>query len=263
MLTAVEAELRQARAAQATELAAAATAPAHRAAQLHRLRAIGPGTAALLAKELFSRELRNRREVGALTGLVGVPYASGATAQEQGISRAGLSRVRGVAVELAWLWRRYQPDSELTQWFDRRWGADGKRARKIGIVALARRLMVALWRYVETGVVPAGATVRGRVPRVRRWADRELVIGARESGGVPVVPVLQKEPDPPGVVLAPRAHTGCGARPVAVVTDGSSCEARQAPHRERRASSSRDGRNVGTLVSWSGHTSASAARPAA
>jgi transposase len=160
LLTAVETELRRARAAQATELAAAATAPAQRAAQLQRLRAIGPGTAALLAKELFSRELRNRREVGALTGLVGVPYASGATVQEQGISRAGLARVRGVAVELAWLWRRYQPDSELTQWFDRRWGAEGKRARKIGIVALARRLMVALWRYLDTGVVPAGATVR-------------------------------------------------------------------------------------------------------
>jgi transposase len=160
MLTAVETELRTARAVQATELAAAAPGPAQRAAQLHQLRAIGPGTAALLAKELFSRDLRNRREVGALTGLVGVPYASGATAREQGVSRAGLSRVRGVAVELAWLWRRYQPDSELTRWFERRWGAEGKRARKIGIVALARRLMVALWRYLETGVVPAGATVR-------------------------------------------------------------------------------------------------------
>lgn len=160
MLTAVETELRTARAGQATELAAAAPGPAQRAAQLHRLRAIGPGTAALLAKELFSRDLRNRREVGALTGLVGVPYASGATAREQGVSRAGLSRVRGVAVELAWLWRRYQPDSELTRWFERRWGAEGKRARKIGIVAMARRLMVALWRYLETGVVPAGATVR-------------------------------------------------------------------------------------------------------
>jgi transposase len=160
VLTVVETELRTARATQVREVAAAATAPAGMAAQLHQLRAIGPGTAALLAKELFSRDLRHRREVGALTGLVGVPYASGAMAREQGISRAGLSRIRAVAIELAWLWRRYQPDSELTRWFEQRFGAGGKRSRKIGIVALARRLMVALWRYTQTGIVPAGATVR-------------------------------------------------------------------------------------------------------
>jgi len=160
MLTTVEGELRTARQAQRAELAAAATAPAQLAVQLRRLHAIGEGTAALLAKELFSRDLRNRREVGALTGLVGVPYDSGETSHEQGISRAGVSRVRGVAVELAWLWRRYQPRSELTRWFEHRFGAGGKRARKVGIVALARRLMVALWRYLQTGIVPAGATVR-------------------------------------------------------------------------------------------------------
>jgi len=160
MLTNVESELRAARQAQRDEVAAAATAPAQIAAQLRRLHAIGDGTAALLAKELFSRDLRNRREVGALTGLVGVPYNSGDTSREQGISRAGLARVRGIAVELAWLWRRYQPQSALTRWFEARFGAGGKRVRKIGIVALARRLMVALWRYTQTGIVPAGATVR-------------------------------------------------------------------------------------------------------
>jgi transposase len=160
MLCGIEAQLKAARAAQAAELAAAATPAARMAAQLHHLRAIGEGTAALLAKELFSRDLRNRREVGALTGLVGVPYNSGDTAREQGISRAGLARVRGIAVELAWLWRRYQPKSALTQWFEARFGAGGQRARKIGIVALARRLLVALWRYTQTGIVPAGATVR-------------------------------------------------------------------------------------------------------
>jgi transposase len=160
LLTAVEDALRAARATQRAELAAAATAPTQMAAQLRRLHALGAGTAALLAKELFSRNLRNRREVGALTGLVGVPYDSGATVRDQGISRAGLSRIRGVAVELAWLWRRYQPQSALTRWFEQRFGAGGKRARKIGIVALARRLMVALWRYTHTGIVPEGATVR-------------------------------------------------------------------------------------------------------
>jgi transposase len=160
MLLAVEEALRAARQAQRAELHAAASAAAQVAAQLHRLRAIGEGTAALLAKELFSRDLRNRREVGALTGLVGVPYASGETVRDQGISRAGLARVRGVAIEVAWLWRRYQPSSALTCWFEERFGAGGKRARKVGIVALARRLMVALWRYTKTGIVPAGATVR-------------------------------------------------------------------------------------------------------
>jgi transposase len=160
LLTVVDTELHTARAAQRAEIAAATTAPAQIAAQLQRLRAIGPGTAALLAKELFSRDLHNRREVGALTGLVGVPYASGETAREQGISRAGLARIRGLAVEVAWLWRRYQPASELTRWFERRFAGGGKRLRKVGIVALARRLMVALWRYLQTGLVPAGATVR-------------------------------------------------------------------------------------------------------
>jgi transposase len=160
VLAVIETELRAARLAQQAELAAAATPVAQCAAQLQRLRAIGPGTAALLAKELFSRTLRNRREVGALTGLVGVPYASGAQRREQGISRAGLARIRGVAVELAWLWRRYQPRSALTRWFEARWGGGGTRARKVGIVALARRLVIALWRYTETGVVPVGATLR-------------------------------------------------------------------------------------------------------
>jgi transposase len=160
LLTVVDTELHTARAAQRAEIAAATTAPAQLAAQLQRLRAIGPGTAAVLAKELFSRDLHNRREVGALTGLVGVPYASGERSHEQGISRAGLARIRGLAVEVAWLWRRYQPASELTRWFERRFGAGGKRLRKVGIVALARRLMVALWRYLQTGLVPAGATVR-------------------------------------------------------------------------------------------------------
>jgi transposase len=160
MLSAIETELRAARQAQREEFTAATTPAAQTARQLHRLRAIGQGTAALLAKELFSRDLRNRREVGALTGLVGVPYNSGETARDQGISRAGLSRIRGIAIELAWAWRRYQPHSELTRWFEQRFGAGGKRARKVGIVALARRLLVALWRYTTTGCVPAGATVR-------------------------------------------------------------------------------------------------------
>ena len=159
VLRTIETRLRAVRRAQATEVAAAATAPAQIAAQLERLRGIAVRSATVLAKELFSRDLHNRREVGALTGLVGTPYASGGTRREQGISHAGLARVRAIAVELAHTWRRYQPQSALTQWFEQRFGAGGRRSRKVGIVALARRLIIALWRYSRTGQVPAGAIV--------------------------------------------------------------------------------------------------------
>jgi transposase len=125
--------------------------------QLMKLRALGPNSAWLFVMEFFSwREFRNRREVGALAGLTPTPYQSGEESREQGISKAGNRWVRGMAIEIAWCWLRYQPKSELTQWFDRKFG-HSKRTRKIGIVALARRLMVALWRYLEMGEIPAGA----------------------------------------------------------------------------------------------------------
>jgi len=125
--------------------------------QLMKLRALGPNSAWLFVMEFFSwREFRNRREVGALAGLTPTPYQSGEESREQGISKAGNRWVRGMAIEIAWCWLRYQPESELTQWFDRKFG-HSKRTRKIGIVALARRLMIALWRYLEMGEIPAGA----------------------------------------------------------------------------------------------------------
>jgi transposase len=125
--------------------------------QLMKLRALGPNSAWLFVMEFFSwREFRNRREVGALAGLTPTPYQSGEESREQGISKAGNHWVRGMAIEIAWCWLRYQPVSELTQWFDRKFG-HSKRSRKIGIVALARRLMIALWRYLEMGEIPAGA----------------------------------------------------------------------------------------------------------
>jgi len=125
--------------------------------QLMKLRAIGPNSAWLFVMEFFGwREFRNRREVGALAGLTPTPYQSGEESREQGISKAGNRWVRGMAIEIAWCWLRYQPESELTLWFDRKFG-DSKRTRKIGIVALARRLMIALWRYLEMGEIPAGA----------------------------------------------------------------------------------------------------------
>ena len=128
---------------------------------LARLRGIGMGSGWVLAKELFGwRGFRNRREVAGCLGLVPSPYASGKSETEQGISKAGNRRVRTLLVELAWNWLRYQPDSELSQWFNRRFAGGGKRMRRIGIVALARRLAIALWRYLEDGVIPQGAQLK-------------------------------------------------------------------------------------------------------
>ena len=98
--------------------------------------------------------------MGALSGLVAVPYQSGASGHDQGISRAGLRSVRRVMVEVAWNWVRWQPASALTQWYRARFATGGPRLRRIGIVALARKLLIALWRYSEHGMVPAGAVLR-------------------------------------------------------------------------------------------------------
>jgi transposase len=131
------------------------------ARRLYRLRGIGENAAWLFSLEFFSwRQFRNRREVGGLSGLVGTPSDSGETKRELGISKAGNRWVRGLAVEIAWGWLRYQPESELSQWYQRRFGHGSSRMRKVGIVALARKLLVALWRYSEAGVVPAGAVLK-------------------------------------------------------------------------------------------------------
>jgi transposase len=126
--------------------------------QLMRLGAIGPTSAWLLVMEFFGwRGFRNRREVAALAGLVGSPYNSGESERDQGISKAGNRRVRAMMVEIAWLWLRFQPKSALSQWYHRRFAGGGLRMRRIGIVALARRLLIALWRYLADGVIPEDA----------------------------------------------------------------------------------------------------------
>ena len=106
------------------------------------------------------RHFRNGKEVGALAGLAPTPYQSGDSEHELGISRAGNRWVRGLAIEIAWGWLRHQPDSALTHWYNERFARGGPRARKVGIVALARKLLVALWRYVETGALPEGAVLK-------------------------------------------------------------------------------------------------------
>ena len=129
--------------------------------QLSQLRGIGLGSAWVLSKELFGwRRFDNRRQLAGSLGLAPTPYASGDNAREQGIGKAGNKRVRWLLVELSWRWLRLQPDSALTQWFNRRFALGGKRMRRIGIVALARRLAVALWRYAQHGEVPAGAVLK-------------------------------------------------------------------------------------------------------
>jgi transposase len=122
------------------------------------LKAVGARTAWILVMELFSwRAIKNGKELGALVGLTPVPYDSGKSQREQGISKAGNKHVRSLMVELAWLWLRWQPRSMLSQWYERRFGAGNKRARKVGIVALARKLLIALWRFVAQGELPEGA----------------------------------------------------------------------------------------------------------
>jgi len=126
--------------------------------QLLRLKAIGMNSAWVYVMEFFSwRNFHNRREVGSLAGLTPTPYRSGESAHEQGISKAGNRRIRAMAIEIAWVWLRYQPDSQLSIWYRERFAKGNSRVRRIGIVALARRLLIALWQYLETGVIPAGA----------------------------------------------------------------------------------------------------------
>jgi transposase len=135
--------------------------------QLNLLRGIGVNSAWLYVMELFGwRELRNRKQVGAIVGLAPTPNDSGQRERERGMSKAGNRHVRAMAIEIAWGWLRFQPESELSKWYQRKFGSGSKRIRKIGIVALARKLMIDLWRYLETGVIPAGAELKADV-RIR------------------------------------------------------------------------------------------------
>jgi transposase len=135
--------------------------------QLLTLHGIGSNSAWLYVMEFFSwRKFRNRREVGALAGLTPTPYQSGESSREQGIAKAGNRHIRGMAIEIAWGWLRFQPESALTRWYQERFGHGSSRLRRIGIVALARKLLIALWRYLETGVIPEGAVLKP-VLRVR------------------------------------------------------------------------------------------------
>jgi len=129
--------------------------------RLKQLRGVAAGSSWVFVMELFGwRQFRNRREVAGALGITPMPYQSGDSAREQGISHAGNRRARTMAIEIAWSWLRYQPESRLSQWYRERFGSGGPRMRRIGIVAMARKLMVDLWRYVEFGTLPEGALLK-------------------------------------------------------------------------------------------------------
>ena len=133
--------------------------------RLVRLKSIANETATTFTREVFYRHFDNQRQVGAFVGLDGSPWRSGQMDREQGISKAGNRRVRALALEAAWRWTRQQPDSALSQWFRSRVGAAKGAFKRKMIVALARKLMIALWRYIETGVVPTGAVLKPEAAR--------------------------------------------------------------------------------------------------
>jgi transposase len=143
----------------------AAPAPEHPHAPkiqaLARLKGIGAEFATVLVGEVFHRNFDNRRQVAAYVGLAPSPFCNGGMAREQGISKAGNPKARTTMVELAWMWLRHQPDSALSRWFQQRVGAVRGRLRRIAAAALARKLLVALWRYLATGLVPDGAVLKG------------------------------------------------------------------------------------------------------
>jgi transposase len=157
-LTGLEAQIAELDAQQ--QAAVTAAAPTTALHQLVQLKGVATTSASVLLDEgLVWRAFRNRRQIGGLLGFAPTPYDSGESAHEQGISRAGNARLQAISIQLAWNWVRWQPQSALTQWYQAHFGK-GKRARRIGIVAVARKLMIALWRYVTAGVVPAGAILK-------------------------------------------------------------------------------------------------------
>jgi transposase len=158
----VEVQIREIQARQKEQLSAQVQAAAQeKVRRLQRLVGVGLGSSWIFVMELFGwRVFRNRRELAAAVGLAPTPYNSGEDIREQGISRAGNSRIRKLLIEIAWAWLRFQPQTKLSQWYQLRFAKAGKRMRRIGIVAVARRLVIDLWRYVETEAIPAGARLR-------------------------------------------------------------------------------------------------------
>jgi transposase len=128
---------------------------------LIRLKSVGPEIGTTLVGEVFYRQFNNRQQLGSYVGLTPSHLQSGSSSRDQGISKAGNPKARTIMIELAWLWLRHQPNSPLSMWFRERVGTGKGRIRRIAIVAVARKLLISLWRYLETGVVPTGAVLKG------------------------------------------------------------------------------------------------------
>jgi transposase len=160
-LTMIEDHIKLLKKEREQKVAGKETVSVRQVTQLRELCGIGVNSSWVFVMEFFGwRKFRNRREVAALAGLTPTPYDSGGSQREQGISKAGNKRIRTMAVEIAWCWLRFQPQSKLSQWFNERFAGGGSRMRRIGIVALARKLLIALWRYLEHGVIPEGAIIK-------------------------------------------------------------------------------------------------------
>ena len=157
----VEQQLKQLRQEQAARLKQQRTPALEKIRLLQQLCGLAMTSSWIFVMELFGwRQFSNRRQLAGALGLAPMPYQIGDSSREQGISRGGNGRVRAMAIEIAWSWLRYQPRSALSQWYQQRFGSGGKRLRRIGIVAMARRLMIDLWRYIEHGIVPPGAVLK-------------------------------------------------------------------------------------------------------
>ena len=144
-----------------------------KARKLMGLRAIGPHSAWVFVLELFGwRRVNNRRQLASLVGLTPTPYDSGEDEREQGISKAGNRRLRTLLVEIGWCWLQYQKSSALSQWYQKRFAGGSKRQKKIGIVALARKLLIALWKYLQHDEVPEGAVLGN-------WRSKLIGLGAQ------------------------------------------------------------------------------------
>ena len=157
----VEDQMKLLRKKREIRVASMATPSLRMVEQLRSLYGVGKTSSWDFVMEMYGwRTFRNRKEVGAFAGLTPTPYDSGGSRREQGISKTGRGRVRGLSIQISWGWLRFQPQSKLSKWFWERFGHGGKRMRKIGIVAVARRLLIDMWRYLEYGVIPDGARVR-------------------------------------------------------------------------------------------------------
>jgi transposase len=188
-------------AAQAEQIRDDQTRHVDKVRTLMGLKGVGQTSATILVYEFFGwRRFANRREVGALAGLTPTPYQSGDSNQEQGISKAGNVLVRWIMVELAWSWLRFQPHSPLSRWYHRRFGGGTSRMRRTGIVALGRKLLIALWRYVEDGEVLEGAEEMDWEAKLRRAVGRQPA----SPGEGPESPGPSPGPPPPSLFSVPR-----------------------------------------------------------